>query len=161
MEWVEPAEISAIGTVHRLGAMDGLAAEVQPDRLVTQLGEQGSLMTSAAARNQYSARWLGCSAVSAQNGLQRRRWLALLPTITALAVALVPVRYGHSTNSSSRAFKRHLVGGRFSTGYGSQFLTPRPACRLSGCGSLVARTSTWAWMWGYSERNVPSCSRSP
>ena len=59
-----PAQGSAIGTVQRLGVLDGLAAEVQSDHLVAEIGEQGRLMAPAAAGHQHPTRWLGCPAPS-------------------------------------------------------------------------------------------------
>lgn len=103
---LQPAQLGAIGTMHRLGALNGLTAEVQPNHLVAEIGEQGHLMAPAAAGDQHPSRRLGCSAVSAQKGIQRRRGLAQLPAIIAVAVALIPGGSSHQEKFSREIFNR-------------------------------------------------------
>jgi hypothetical protein len=118
--------------MQRLGALDGLTAEIQPGHLVAEIGEQGRLMAPAAAGHQHPARWLGCPGVSAQKGLQWRRGLAQLPAITALEVALVPVRCGHGADLSSKPFKRRPVGGALAPV--AAVTSSHKVCRSGVCG---------------------------
>lgn len=79
---------------------DGIAAEIQPDHLEAQAGEQRGFVAASASRNEHRPLGLGCPGVVLKKSLQWRSGLAQLPAVLPLPLARIPclgqVHVGHS-----------------------------------------------------------------
>ena len=106
----QPAQLRTVGPVEAACLPDCFGTEIKPHDLITELSKQSGLMSAAAARHQHSACLAGREGVVSEKMLKRRCRLSQFPTISALAVALVPTSWiTHWCGSSSRSWLGRVV----------------------------------------------------
>ena len=107
----QPAQLRTVGPVEAACLPDCFGTEIKPHDRKSKLRQQGRLMPAAAAGHQHSACLAGREGVVTQKILQGGCRLTQFPTISALAVALVPPSWiTHWCGSSSESWLGMVVG---------------------------------------------------